>query len=218
VFRSLLPAAVAACMLIFVPVSAAQAAASTQVSGTAAAREPRLATMTQQAAQYWNDGLGRCAGGVQVLLGDPSAAPTAEAWAWAEVGGCKLWVNTANRDAWPLRDDNLLPWCNVIAHEYGHLRGLEHHADAKNIMHAMVPMASSRCGEWEAPVTSSGSFARGSGPNAGRPATRKRCSRSTRSARAKRAARTCKRTTRAKKTTRRGKRSRTARKSAARAA
>jgi hypothetical protein len=219
VLRQLLPAAVAACLLIVVPATSAQAAPATaKVSGSAAAREPRLATMTQQAARYWNDGLGRCAEGVQVLLGDSSQAPTPDAWAWAEVGGCSLWINTSNRDAWPLKDDNLLPWCNVMAHEYGHLRGLEHVADAKSIMNAIVPMASAQCGEWDKPGTSTGAFAQGTGSSAGRPAirkaaTRKRCARST-SRRAKRAGRTCKRAAEAKKTTRR-KRSRTARSSTA---
>jgi hypothetical protein len=220
VLRQLLPAAVAACLLIVVPATSAQAAPVTaKVAGAAAAREPRLATMTQQAARYWNDGLARCSDGVQVLLGDASTAPTPDAWAWAEVGGCSLWINTSNHDAWPLKDSNLLPWCNVIAHEYGHLRGLEHVADAKNIMNAIVPMASAECGGWDESVTSTGSSPQGTESSAGRPAatrkttTRKRCARST-SRRAKRAGRTCKAAARAKKTTGR-KRSRTARTSVA---
>jgi Matrixin len=205
VLRLLVPAAIAACMLIAVPAAGAQAQApAAKVSGAAAAREPRLATMAQQAARYWNDGLTRCTAGVQIELGTAATAPGAGAWAWAEVGGCKLWVNTSNRKAWPLRDGNLEPWCNVITHEYGHLRGLEHVDDPHDIMHAIVPMANPRCAEWEGPATSGGEFADDSEPSAGRPARRKSCARATRakSPAARRAARrACKR--RAKKSSRR---------------
>jgi hypothetical protein len=131
------------------------------------------------------------------------------------VGGCKLWVNTANRKAWPLRDENLEPWCNVIAHEYGHLRGLEHVNDPRNIMNPIVPMASPECGEWDEPVTSGGAFADGAEPSAGRPARRKGCERSTRAkgAAAKRAAR--KSCSRAKRSSGRAKRRKSARASLA---
>src|SRR4051794_27651920 len=54
---------------------------------------------------------------------DPNVA------AWAEVGGCRIWLDS---DYWPAPASE--EYCNLIAHEWGHLTGREHSSDPHDLM------------------------------------------------------------------------------------
>src|SRR4051812_33190201 len=49
--------------------------------------------------------------------------------AWAEVPGCRIWLD---KDFWPAPPDE--QHCNLIAHEWGHLLGHDHSSDPHALM------------------------------------------------------------------------------------
>src|SRR2546421_6673720 len=55
--------------------------------------------------------------------------PQPDVAAWAEVGGCRIWLDT---DFWPAPADE--QYCNLIAHEWGHLLGYGHSTDSRSLM------------------------------------------------------------------------------------
>ena len=55
--------------------------------------------------------------------------PRPDVAAWAEVGGCRMWLDT---DFWPAPPSEL--YCNLIAHEWGHLLGHQHSTDSADLM------------------------------------------------------------------------------------
>jgi hypothetical protein len=55
--------------------------------------------------------------------------PNPNVAAWAEVGGCRMWLD---RDYWPAPPSE--EYCNLIAHEWGHLTGRPHSDDPDDLM------------------------------------------------------------------------------------
>ena len=55
--------------------------------------------------------------------------PRPDVAAWAEVGGCRIWLDT---DYWPAPPSE--QYCNLIAHEWGHLLGHEHSSNPSDLM------------------------------------------------------------------------------------
>jgi hypothetical protein len=91
-----------------------------------------LARYMQIAAAYWNAPEPVCTGQNGEVI-HPHAVmaddPTPGVAAWAEVGGCHIWLD---RDFWPSQPDE--QHCNLIAHEWGHLLGHVHSTDPNDLM------------------------------------------------------------------------------------
>jgi hypothetical protein len=94
--------------------------------------DPTLARYMEIAASYWGGPEPVCTapdGEVirphAVLGNDPSPNVAA----WAEVGGCRIWLDT---DYWSSTPNE--QYCNLIAHEWGHLLGRGHSSDPKDLM------------------------------------------------------------------------------------
>jgi hypothetical protein len=94
--------------------------------------DPTLARYMQIAASYW--------GGPEPVCTEPDGHvihphavmandPTPNRAAWAEVGGCRIWLDS---DYWSSTPNE--QYCNLIAHEWGHLLGHEHSSDPKDLM------------------------------------------------------------------------------------
>jgi hypothetical protein len=84
------------------------------------------------AAQYWGGQQPRCNGPNGQTI-PPHAVyddnPDPAVGAWAEVPGCRIWLD---RTHWPAAPSEA--HCNLIAHEWGHLLGQQHSPDQNSLM------------------------------------------------------------------------------------
>jgi hypothetical protein len=118
----------AACALALVAPSAARADHGQVVD------DPTLLQYLQVAREHWGGQEPRCPGPNgqsiaphAVMADDPDPA----VGAWAEVPGCRIWLDATH---WPAAPSE--PHCNLIAHEWGHLLGHEHSPDSTSLMWA----------------------------------------------------------------------------------
>jgi Matrixin len=107
-------------------------AAPARADHGATVNDPTLARYMAIAAAYWGGPEPVCTtqdGEVihpHAVLADN---PQPEVAAWAEVGGCRIWLDI---DFWPAPADER--YCNLIAHEWGHLLGYGHSSDSQSLM------------------------------------------------------------------------------------
>lgn len=83
----------------------------------------------QQAAAHWQRGR-ECGHGTF----DPPPPGVAPGAAWAEVGGCRVWVDPTH---WAQFGESHR--CVLVAHELGHLLGLGHTEDRRDVMYEGGP-------------------------------------------------------------------------------
>src|SRR3954453_4421111 len=94
--------------------------------------DPTLARYMEIAASYWGGAEPTCtAPDGQVIHPHAVMAndPTPNRAAWAEVGGCRIWLDS---DYWSTTPNE--QYCNLIAHEWGHLLGRQHSSDPNDLM------------------------------------------------------------------------------------
>jgi hypothetical protein len=77
---------------------------------------------------------------------DPAPAAWGDGDGWAYLGGCTIWLSRAHwRMDRPVRNAEAAEyWCNVIAHEWGHLLGFDHDAPFA-VMQPQATMATPEC-------------------------------------------------------------------------
>lgn len=122
--------------------------ATVPITGSAAGI-PLLRDLWQASVRYWGGVPASCVGGIVVNLStdDPDDDPTdTETSAWVyEEEPCVLYLNAHNTE-WPITRRTALTWCTVITHEAGHMHGLDHSRDRRNIMYGgWIPWASPEC-------------------------------------------------------------------------
>jgi len=116
----------AACALALLPAATAAADDGQVVN------DPTLAQYMRIAAGYWGAPEPHCEGPngesiapYAVMADDPNPSVAA----WAEMPGCRIWLDA---DYWPAPPSE--QYCNLIAHEWGHLLGHPHSEDSHNLM------------------------------------------------------------------------------------
>jgi hypothetical protein len=104
--------------------------------------DPTLAQYMRIAAGYWGAPEPHCEGPdgqsispYAVMADDPNPSVAA----WAEMPGCRIWLDA---DYWPAPPSE--QYCNLIAHEWGHLLGYPHSEDSHNLMWVSGPTTWSR--------------------------------------------------------------------------
>ena len=119
-------------LAILVVFAFALLAAPARADHGATINDPTLSRYMAIAAAYWGGPEPVCTtqdGQVirpHAVLADN---PQPEVAAWAEVGGCRIWLDI---DFWPAAPDEL--YCNLIAHEWGHLLGYGHSSNPSDLM------------------------------------------------------------------------------------
>jgi hypothetical protein len=123
--------------------------AAARAAGEDVVNDPAVATYMGIAAGFWGQ-TPHCTGpnGEQIapyaIWGDN---PNPFEGAWAEMPGCRIWLN---RRQWPLPPNE--SQCNLIAHEWGHLLGLDHSPDPTNLMYGgEIPMVVPGCVQFREP-------------------------------------------------------------------
>ena len=96
--------------------------------------DPTFDQYMRIAAEYWGGQQPQCTGPNGEKI-PPHAAygddPNPAVGAWAEVPGCRMWLD---RTHWPAAPSE--SHCNLVAHEYGHLLGQPHSPDQNSLMWA----------------------------------------------------------------------------------
>jgi hypothetical protein len=94
--------------------------------------DPTFDQYMRIAAEYWGGQQPQCNGPNGQAIA-PHAVyadnPDPAVGAWAEVPGCRIWLD---RTHWPAPPKE--QHCNLIAHEWGHLLGQEHSQDQASLM------------------------------------------------------------------------------------
>lgn len=135
-------------MRVVVPIVAALIILLSAASASAAepASDPEIAAWVQAAKGYWHDSRDPVMVRAEVL---PNT-PTLTILATAIINGFAFNEPTIalDPDAYPYtralglgdRDEWAAQMCAAVAHEYGHLRGLTHTPDKRNLMNEAVPL------------------------------------------------------------------------------
>jgi hypothetical protein len=125
------------------------------LAGPASAGESAIAAndvVTRSAslvAGYWArvapDRVPAC-GQVDFRWVEPAPEGWGDADGWAYLGGCTIWLSRAHwRIDRPVRNAEAAEyWCNVIAHEWGHLLGFDHDTPIA-VMRPEATMATPEC-------------------------------------------------------------------------
>jgi hypothetical protein len=124
-------------MRLRVTILAASCALALLAPATAAAdhgpvvNDPTFMQYMRIAAEYWGQ-TPSCEGPDGTTI-PPHAVmaddPNPQVAAWAEVPGCRIWLDASH---WPAPPGE--QHCNLIAHEWGHLLGHQHSEDSHNLM------------------------------------------------------------------------------------
>jgi len=121
---------------------------TTPVTGSATAN-PLVSRLWAAAVRYWGGAPASCAEGVSIRLSteDPDATPDDDVyngWVYDE-DLCTMYLNVRN-ESWPIRARNAQLWCQIVTHEAGHMLGLGHSRDRRNIMYGgWIPDANPHC-------------------------------------------------------------------------
>jgi hypothetical protein len=122
--------------------------AQVPIGGSAVAQNPLIAELMRAGIRYWEGYPQSCAGGLAVNLStdDPDAGDDTvyNGWVYDE-DPCVMYLNVRNAQ-WPITRRNALDWCSIVTHEMGHMLGLDHSRDKRNIMTGdWIPNASPDC-------------------------------------------------------------------------
>ena len=122
--------------------------AQVPIGGSAVAENPLIAELVRAGIRYWEGYPQSCASGLLVNLStdDPDAGndKVYNGWVYDE-DPCVMYLNVLNED-WPITKRNALDWCSIVTHEMGHMLGLDHSKNKRNIMTGdWIPNASPDC-------------------------------------------------------------------------
>ena len=136
----------AACALALAVAPTAQADHGPVVS------DPAVDHYMKVAAEYWGGQVPQCTGpGGQPIAPHAVLAddPDPDVGAWAEVPGCRIWLD---RTHWPAAMNET--HCNLLVHEWGHLLGQPHSQDQNSLMWAnWINKVVPGCASLRAPAT-----------------------------------------------------------------
>jgi hypothetical protein len=123
---------------------------------------PDVDVYLEIAQEHWGLTAPTCAGPsgeripVHVVLHDN---PNPDVVATAEQPGCRMWLD---RDWWPAPAGRFA--CTIIAHEWGHLLGLGHYRDSRDLMYQEPLTGAPGCSLYDPRVTLGTAVAQSSGP------------------------------------------------------
>jgi hypothetical protein len=118
------------------------------VTGSATVGNPLVAQLWAASVRYWGGTPKSCARGVRIAMttDDPDfdGDDTYSGYVYDQQL-CTMYLNVADSE-WPPTPDSGYSWCLIVAHEEGHMLGLDHSDDERNLMYGDgVPDADPEC-------------------------------------------------------------------------
>jgi hypothetical protein len=118
------------------------------VTGSAVDGNPLVAQLWAASVRYWGGTPASCSAGVQIrkTTDDPDFDDDDSYSGYVyDEERCTMYLNVLDSE-WPISPESGYSWCLIITHEQGHMLGLDHSKDQRNIMFAdWVADASPEC-------------------------------------------------------------------------